>query len=168
MQASDNNRLNMNSKAVAMTLLIAAALLMLTCCQQRPVMAHAHFIDIPSNGWLSSAPLALQPQYDDSATTYDLTLAVRHDISYSYRNLSLAVDLIAADSVVTRKNVNLILADPYGNWTGGGFGSLYQDTVTIASVIDPGDARTVVVWPAMDGCDTLRGLINIGLITRPL
>ena len=95
-------------------------------------------------------------------------MALRHDNSYRYRNISLVVDLIADDSVVTRRKVNMALADEFGNWTGGGFGALYQDTVTIADVIDPGDARRVVVWQSMTGCDTLRGLVDLGLITRPL
>jgi len=154
--------------AVAVTLVIAAAMLMLWSCERKPVMSHSRFINVPSQGWLRSAALQFQPEYDDSARTYDLTLAVRHDISYPCRNLALVVDIIAADSVKTRKSVNLMLADEYGNWTGGGFGSLYQNTVRIASVIDPGDASRVVVWQAMQGCDTLRGVVNVGLVATPL
>lgn len=166
--ASDRPRRNLYSIAVAMTLIIAAAMLMLASCQRKPVMAHSSFVHLPLNGWLRSAPLRFQPEYDDSALTYSLTLAVRHDISYPYRNLSLVVDIIDDDSVVTRKTVNLILADQYGNWTGGGFGSLYQDTVVVAGVIDPSDASSLVVWQAVQDCDTLRGLVDLGLITRPL
>ena len=62
----------------------------------------------------------------------------------------------------------MTLADEYGNWRGGGFGALYQDTLRIADVIDPGDAHSVVIWQAMAGCDTLRGIIDAGLITMPL
>ena len=60
------------------------------------------------------------------------------------------------------------LADEYGNWRGGGFGSLYQETVGIADVIAPEDARAVVVWQTMQGCDTLQGLDDVGIIVRPL
>ena len=164
----DRRRPRIDSKAVAMTVLIAAAMLIMTCCQRGPVMPHAHFVHLPANGWLQSAPLTFCPEYDDSARTYSLELAVRHGNSYRYSNLSLVVDMIASDSVVTRKTVNIRVADEYGNWRGGGFGPLYQDTVAIASVIDHDDARSVVVWQAMEGCDTLRGLVDVGLITRPL
>ena len=156
------------TNAVAMTLLIAAVMFLMPSCQRQPVMSHAAFYHLPAEGWRYNAPVVFKPEYDDSLLTYSLVLAVRHDNSYSYRNLSLVVDLIAADSVVTRRKVNLALADEFGNWTGGGFGSFYQDTVGIAGVIDPGDACRVVVWQTMAGCDTLRGLVNLGLITRPL
>lgn len=166
--ASERPRRNLYSIAVAMTLIIAAAVLMLPSCQRKPVMAHSSFVHLPLNGWLRSVPLRFQPEYDDSALTYSLTLAVRHDISFPYRNLSLVVDIFADDSVVTRQTVDLVLADQYGNWTGGGFGSLYQDTVNLAGVVDPSDACSIVVWQAMQDCDTLRGLVDMGLITRPL
>ena len=157
-----------SANAVAMTLFIAAVMFILPCCQQKPVLAHASLVHIPSSGWHRDLPLTFVPEYDDSTLTYSLVMTVRHDNSYRYRNLSLIVDLIAADTVVTRSKVNMVLADEFGNWTGGGFGSLYQDTVTVADVIDPGDACRVIVWQSMEGCDTLRGLVNLGLITKPL
>ena len=150
-----------------MAMLIAAVMLM-TACNHRPVMSHADFVHLPAAGWLKSAPVTLSPEYDDSAATYNLILAVRHSNAYKYRNLALAVDIIAVDSVVNRQVLDMQLADEYGNWTGSGFGSVYIDTVPLAGVIDPGDARSVIVWQAMNGCDTLHGVMDIGLITRPL
>lgn len=161
-------RMNSKGKAVAMMILIAAAMLMMPSCQRKPVMAHSRFVNLPANGWQRNMPLVFEPVYDDSSRTYQLTLAVRHDNTYSHANLSLVVDMIAVDSVVNRQKVNIVLADEYGNWTGAGFGVLYQDKVRIASVIDPGDARSVVVWQAMDSCDVLQGLVNVGVIASPL
>ena len=158
----------LQGKAVAMTVLIAAAMLVLSCCQRKPVMAHAYFIHLPSSGWQQSNPLNFKPEYDDSTLTYSISLAVRHENSYRFSNLLLLVDLIAVDSTVTRQKVDMKLADEYGNWRGGGFGSLYQETVGIADVIAPEDARAVVVWQTMQGCDTLQGLDDVGIIVRPL
>lgn len=156
------------TNAVAMALFIAAVMFIMSACQRKPVMAHSAFYHFPSSGWLHNQPVVFVPEYDDSVLTYNLVLAVRHNNSYRHRNLSLVVDLIAADTIVARRAVNMPIADEYGNWKGGGFGTLYQDTVTIAEVIDPGDACRVVVWQTMEGCDTLNGLVNLGLITRPL
>lgn len=150
-----------------MAMFIAAVVLM-TGCRQQPVMAHADFVHIPVDGWLQSASVTLTPVYDDSTTTYNLLLAVRHGNSYKYCNLALVVDIIAADSVVNRQELNLQLADEYGNWTGSGFGAVYIDTVHLAGVFDPVDAKSVIVWQAMRGCDTLNGVTDIGLIARPL
>lgn len=162
----ERNRLKNNRITVAMTVFVVAV--MLFGCRQKPVMAHSRFLHLPAEGWLKNSPLTFSPEYDDSAATYSLVLAVRHNNSYRYCNLSLAVDFIAVDSVISRTMVNMRLAYEFGNWTGGGFGTLYQDTVLLAGVVDPGDAGKVVVWQAMNGCDTLRGLTDIGLIVKPL
>lgn len=156
----------MQGKAVAMAVLIAAAILI--SCQRKPVMTHAHFIHLPNSGWTSTTPLTFRPVYDDSTLTYSLSLAVRHESKYRFSNLSLVVDLIAIDSTVNRQTINMSLADEYGNWKGGGFGPLYQDTASIARVVAPEDAKSIVVWQAMDGCDTLGGLVDIGVFVRPL
>ena len=151
--------------AVAMTWLIVAALLMMPACERRPAMAHAKFIHLPAVGWQRTLPLTFVPEYDDSAAVYGLELAVRHDISYPYRNLSVVVDIIAEDSTVNRRTLDLSLSDEYGNWTGGGFGSLYQNQVTLLTDVKPEQSSTVIVWQAM--CDTLSGLDDVGVIIRP-
>ncbi len=155
------------SKAVAMAMTIVAAMLILSACQRKPVMAHSRFVHLPSSGWCSSLPVAFTPHYDDSLGNYDVTLAVRHGVNYAFSNLSLVVDVIAADSTVNRNRVSLPLADDYGNWTGGGFGALYQKKVTLAHEITPDQARHVVVWQAMPQCDTLHGVVDVGLIVTP-
>ena len=150
-----------------MTVFIAAAMLIMVSCQHKPVLPHASFVHLPTGGWQRSLPLTFMPEYDDSTLTYDISLAVRHDNSYRYRNLSLVVDIIAADSTVSRHPVDLSLADEYGNWLGGGFGALYQDEVTVAKNISPMSASSIVVWQAMQGCDTLLGVVDVGVIINP-
>ena len=155
------------AQAVAMTIVIAAAMLVMGSCDHKPVMAHSAFTHLPNGGWQRTMPLSFRPEYDDSAARYDVTLAVRHDNSYRFRNLSLVVDIFAEDSTVNRQTVDMALADEYGNWTGGGFGALYQDQMTIARAASPADAHSVVIWQAMPGCDTLQGLVNVGIIVAP-
>ena len=153
--------------AVAMTMLIAAVMLMMPSCQRKPMMAHADFVHLPQVGWLRSVPLSFMPVYDDSTTTYDIALAVRHENAYAYRNLSLLVDVIAADSTVSRNTVDIMLADEYGNWQGGGFGTLYQSKVTVVDHIKPEQARKVIIWQVTAPADTLHGIADIGIITSP-
>lgn len=164
---SDHHRWKPIMHAVAMTLVVAAAMLMMVSCDHKPVMPHAYFAHLSHDGWQRTMPLTFLPEYDDSAAAYDITLAVRHDNSYRFRNLSLVVDIFAEDSTVNRQTVDMALADEYGNWTGGGFGALYQDQMTIARAASPADARSVVIWQAMPGCDTLQGLVNVGIIVAP-
>ena len=93
---------------------------------------------------------------------------MRHAASYRYRNLSLVVDVIASDSTIDRHNIDMSLADEYGNWSGGGFGTLYQAVVPVMDGVQPRQARSVVVWQAMDGIDTLLNVESLGLIVRPI
>jgi len=150
-----------------MTTVIAAVMLLMAACQRKPVMAHGQFKHLPPAGWLKTMSLTFNPEFDDSTMICDLVLAVRHDNRYPFTNLSLVVDIIAADSTVSRHPVDLALADEYGNWSGGGFGSLYQDRVTITTGVTQADAHAVVVWQAMADCDTLCGVTDVGLITNP-
>ena len=159
----DSRRLNGHSITVAMIIYIAAVVFIATACQHKPVMAHADFKHMPSQGWQRTLPLCFMPEYDDSTGRYELLLAVRHDNTYPYRNLSLVVDIIAADSTIHRQAVDVTMADEYGNWTGGGFGTLYQKQVTLSRDIAPAAAHSVVVWQAMEGCDTLQGLVDMGI-----
>ena len=155
-----------NAIAVAMAMFIAAAML-LASCEHKPVMSHANFIHLPVNGWLSTLPLTFTPEYVDSTMAHDVMLSVRHNNSYPYRNISITVDLIATDSTVSRHNVDLPLADQYGNWLGGGFGALYQEQVVIAHDVVLSGTRAIVVWQAMP-CDTLRGIVDVGITATPL
>lgn len=155
--------------SVVMTIVVTTAVVfMLAGCNHGPVMSQARFVHLPDAGWLHDAPLTFSPEYPDTMATYSLMLAVRHTNSYPYCNLSLVVDMIAADSAVTRRQVDMKLADEYGNWLGGGFGSLYQETIQLVAEVNPDDARSIVVWQAMQGCDTLAGLTDIGLFAKPL
>ena len=70
------------AQAVAMTIVIAAAMLVMGSCDRKPVMAHSAFTHLPNGGWQRTMPLSFRPEYDDSAARYDVTLAVRHDNSY--------------------------------------------------------------------------------------
>lgn len=161
---------DMTAQAVAMTLIvvIAAVMFLGESCQRKPVLPHASFVHLSPDGWLRTMPLTFTPEYDDSASRYAITLAVRHASNYRYRNISLVVDVIGSDSTVERHNVEMPLADEYGNWSGGGFGTLYQAVVPIVDNVLPQHSRSVVVWQAMEGIDTLCGLESIGLIARPV
>lgn len=151
----------------AAMIILIAAVVAITACQRRPVIAYSDFVHLSSRGWLHSLPLTFKPEFDDSTARYELLLAVRHDNSYPFRTLPLVVDIIAEDSTVNRQMIDLPLADEYGNWTGGGFGSLYQNKLVVSRDIIPKQARSVVVWHAMADCDTIHGIVNMGIIMRP-
>lgn len=153
-------------KFYAMWTVIAAVVFIVTGCD-RPVLPHAQFIHLPESGWKYQSPVTFHPVYDDSTRTYDITLAVRHQSNYAFATLPLAVDIVDADSVVHRQLLDMRLADEYGNWSGGGFGTLYQQQTSIARGIKPSEVASVVVWQALDSTHSLKGVVDVGIFCNP-
>ena len=147
--------------------IIAAVALFVAGCD-RPVLPHSQFIHLSDTGWLRQSPLTFHPVYDDSTRVYNITLAVRYQSSYAFGTLPLAVDVVDADSVARRQLIDMRLADEYGNWSGGGFGSLYQQQVSIAHAVKPSQVSAVVVWHAVDSCQCLKGIADVGIVCEPL
>ncbi len=112
-------------------------------------------------------PIKFTPEYSDSSLTYDVELALRHNNDYQYSNLSLVVDLIDSVKNVTRHDIDFELSDGYGNWRGSGFGALYQSSIVIAQGIKPSQVTSVVVWQAMNNCDVVKNVIDMGVIVKP-
>lgn len=127
----------------------------------------AQFKTLPDEGWQKSMPIKFTPEYSDSSLTYDVELALRHNNDYQYSNLSLVVDLIDSVKNVTRHDIDFELSDGYGNWRGSGFGALYQSSIVIAQGIKPSQVTSVVVWQAMNNCDVVKNVIDMGVIVKP-
>lgn len=127
----------------------------------------AQFKALPSEGWSKDMPIRFTPEYADSTLTYDLQLTIRHNNSYQFSNLSLAVDMVDSVKVIHRKDVDFVLSDSYGNWQGSGFGALYQTSIIIATGIKPSDVNSIVVWQTMAGCDVVKDVIDIGITVAP-
>jgi len=127
----------------------------------------AQFKTLPSDGWSKDMPIKFVPEYADSSLIYDIELAIRHNTSYQYGNLSLVVDLIDSVKTVHRSNIDFEITDNYGNWLGSGFGSLYQSSTVIARGVRPCDVNSVVVWQAMKNCDIVKDVIDLGIIVSP-
>ena len=127
----------------------------------------AHFKTLPDEGWNKEMSLVFTPEYSDSSLTYDIELAVRHNSDYQFSNLSLTVDLIDSVKTVSRSNIDFELSDGFGNWKGSGFGAIYQSSLVIAQGVKPSQVSSIVVWQAMNNCDVVKNVIDIGVIVSP-
>lgn len=150
--------------AVAVTLISVLSCLDACSFQQDTT---AQFKTLPSEGWRKDQPITFTPEYADSSLTYDIQLSIRHNNSYQYSNLSLAVDMVDSVKVIHRKDVDFELCDSYGNWKGSGFGALYQSSIVIATGIKPTDVNSIVVWQTMTNCDVVKDVIDIGITVSP-
>lgn len=151
---------------VAMVALMLCVLSCLNACSFGQDKS-AHFKTLPDDGWNKGMSIKFIPEYPDSTQTYDIELAVRHNNDYQYSNLSLVVDLIDSVKNVSRSNVDFELSDGYGNWKGSGFGAIYQSSLVIAQGVTPSQVGSIVVWQAMNNCDVVKNLLDIGIIVSP-
>lgn len=103
------------------------------------------------------------PDSADISRLYSVSLAVRHENYYPYRNLWIIADYVAHGSVVRTDTVNVVLSDEFGNWTGSGLGKLYQQRLDIAHHVAPGEYEKIVLRHFMT-TDTVSHLSDIGLI----
>ncbi len=127
----------------------------------------AHFKTLPDEGWNKGMSITFTPEYPDSSQQFDIALAVRHNNNYQYSNLSLVVDLIDSVKNVARNKIDFELSDGYGNWKGSGFGAIYQSSVVVAQGVSPSQVGSVVVWQAMNNCDVVKNITDIGIIVTP-
>lgn len=122
---------------------------------------------MPAEGWFATMPARFKPELVDTMVdSYNVEIAIRHSNKYPYRNLSLVVDLIG--SRIDRRQVQIELADAYGNWLGAGFGALYQVKKTVVTDVPRDDLKSVIVWQSLKNCDSIQGIENVGLIITPV
>lgn len=154
------NRLKNKNLCLKGIILLFVASLASACDKQ--TVYHA-FRSLPAEGWLRRDTLAFDVQVSDSMTYYKLSLQVRNLNNYPYRNLPLTVCHIADSIPSPTDTVQFILADSKGNWTGKGWGGLYQTSVSVGSIrIDrPGTYRFKVSYALPD--ERLQGINDVGI-----
>lgn len=145
-------------------LLFVASLL--SACDKQTVYHSFH--SLPGEGWRRQDTLTFDVEVNDSLTRYKLFLETRNRISYPYRELSLSVRCLSADSLPSPADtIQLMLATPEGIWTGEGWGGLYQNSVPAGSIRigKPGTYRIQVAYTLPD--ERLPGLNDVGIkLTR--
>jgi gliding motility-associated lipoprotein GldH len=141
---------------------IALGCLMTAC--NSPIVYHSYH-SLPAKGWTKSDTLSFRVSIADSLpTTFRLFVEVRNRMDYPYLNLSLLVAQNFSDSTSMASNrVNFTLATAEGNWTGKGWGSLYQSEQFVRGVHTQGAGEyTITVCSGMKD-EQLPGINDIGI-----
>ena len=153
-------------KHVSYFIVAFALLICLGACSSKQ-NSYSEFIHMPDAGWLADYPCYFTPAVDDSLVScHDVLLAIRYDKNYRFSDISMVVDLLSADSVVSRTNVDMRLSDANGNWLGSGFGPLYQMETMVHAGINLDSIDHIVVWQ-VTGNDTLPGVTEVGITIEP-
>lgn len=120
---------------------------------------------LPSEGWAKSDTLFFQvPIADSIPPTLRLFAEVRNRSDYPYRNLYLIVSQNLQDSTIYQTDTLCFsLTDSTGNWSGKGWGSIYQSEKFVKSIrpLHPG---TYTLWVRSGMKDKrLKGINDIGI-----
>ncbi|MGN0230199.1 MAG: gliding motility lipoprotein GldH [Muribaculaceae bacterium] len=156
----------MKSRAVGLCCLFASIIVCLGACSPKH-SSYSEFSDVPATGWTHNSPLYFTPQYGDSAACYDISVAIRHDQDYAYRNLSITADFIGDNQKLKRRIINVELADKYGTWKGSGFGALYQFKQVVLEQVPAHTVKRIVLWQTMSNRDTVGNITDVGIIVSP-
>ncbi len=136
---------------------------MLSCGQND---VYNEFNTLPKNGWFKRDVQRFTPEWPDSTGRYDLFLTLRHNGDYAYRNLWLFVSYTDADGSQKTDTVNCELADEFGRWSGGGWGSYYQQELLLDDSFRFGSEQVVTIQQAMRD-DRICGISDVGIRIAP-
>ena len=136
-------------------------------CSCRQTDVYNEFNTLPRNGWFKRDVQRFTPESPDSTGRYDLYLTLRHNGDYAYRNLWLFVSYTGADGEQKTDTVNCELADEFGRWSGGGWGSYYQQELLLDDRFRfVGKEQVVTIQQAMRD-DRIRGISDVGIRIAP-
>ncbi len=143
-------------------LLILAASLLCACSGK--TVAYHNYHSLPAYGWPIHDSLLFDVHIDDSATTYRLSIEIRHRQKYPFQNLDIAVSCLTPDSILLpTDSLHLTLTDSLGNWQGKGLGALYQLSTPAQSIpISRSGTYRFSITHTSD-TDTLPGLNDVGI-----
>ena len=126
------------------------------------------FNTLPKNGWFKRDVQRFTPEVPDTVNRYDVYLSLRHNGDYTYRNLWLFVSYNDEGGVLKTDTVNCELADEFGRWSGGGWGSYYQQEVLLNDDFRfSGEKEHVFTVQQAMRDDRIRGISDVGIRIVP-
>lgn len=145
--------------------IIGVAIMTMVCgCTTTPG-DYSGFVALDSDGWAYGDTVELIPTALDSVAPMKVTVSLRHNDRFPYRNLWLEVSYKERmqDSIRLRRDtVNIEMADTYGRWLGHGIGTSYQCSADVNCGVNIVAGSTVKIRHVMR-VDTLRGIEQIGI-----
>ncbi len=122
---------------------------------------YSNFAHLPVNGWAYDDTIHFSPDTID-ADSRNITIAIRHNNNYEYRNLWLEVSYLSPDSILHSDTVSMELADIYGHWLGKGLGASFQMESVVNKPVKLSLNSRVGLRHIMR-VDTLYGIEQIGV-----
>ena len=103
-------------------LFMGAVLVAITGCDENRVFEE--YKSIPESTWNKDSLVRFDVHIDNTSQNNNLYIDVRNELTYSYSNLWLFVEIVQPNGKAVKDTVEITLALPSGEWLGKGFGGL--------------------------------------------
>ncbi|HET8963199.1 MAG: gliding motility lipoprotein GldH [Chitinophagales bacterium] len=92
--------------------------------------------------WLYDQPLSFSITIQDTTESYNMFINVRHSDMYAYNNLLMQMQTIFPDSTIQNDNIEVVLSETSGEWTGNCIDNVCYNSILIRSAFtfpEPGN-----------------------------
>lgn len=130
-------------------------------CSHNEIFFEYHSFE--KDGWNREAAAVYHISIDNTTDLFDVSLEIRNNNDYSFRNIWLFVDFQSPGGDMRTDTIGLDLADTYGKWYGKGI-SLYSLTIPYEKAVrfPKEGAYTYFIRQGMRE-NPLKGISDIGL-----
>jgi len=132
----------------------------LTSCEGNALLNN--FTSIDGGEWEYGQIISNEVEIEDTAKAYQLSVNVRHDVSYEWANLFCILHLQHPDGKKFEQRINLTLAEPDGQWIGTGIGSIKEARIPVALVKFPKKGKYTFQLEQNMRLNPLKGIEDIG------
>lgn len=142
--------------------LLLAPVFLLVSCSQNAIFDET--IEVDEAGWYKNDLARFDLVIEDSISTFNYYLNLRHTVDYRYSNLFVFLKTTYPNGNVSRDTIEFVLADKSGEWFGKGWGKIRDNSVLLVEGIKfpLKGPYTFQIQQAMR-VDTLKGISNIGI-----
>lgn len=145
--------------------IILTALGLFSC--QPPSEIYTQFAEIKNGEWDRDETFyfELDSSLFELNKPYDITIELTNSVNYPYKNIWLYMTHNLNDTIKdTHTQLEYFLADDEGRWYGGGFGSLYQTSLTFKKNYRFTEKRNYIFGVSHNMVDNpLKGIERIGV-----
>ena len=146
-----------------MRILLAAGIaLLLSACDSARVYDKNE--QIKNGAWMYDQPKSFSITIQDTAEVYNMFINVRHSDMYAYNNLLMRMQTVFPDSTMQSDNINVVLSESSGKWTGSCIDNVCYNSVLIRSAFtfpEPG-TYTFILTQDMR-IDPITEIMDVGM-----
>lgn len=121
-------------------------------------------INVDEKGWYKNDLARFDVIIEDSISSFNYYLNIRHSVDYRYSNLFVFMNTTYPNGNISHDTIEFVLADKSGKWFGKGWGEIKDNSILLVQGIKfpLKGAYTFQIQQAMR-VDTLMGVSNIGI-----